>query len=56
MGEVKNKFDKTMSFSVEQTETNYSIEEYVGVLKEITNLTKDYYFWELLQKLRKLEK
>lgn len=55
-GKEKNDFDKTLSFSVEQTDTNYTIEEYREILKKVTNLTKDYHFEELLHKLDKLDK
>ena len=38
-GEGKNIFDKTKSFSIEQTSTNYNIEEYLEILKIATELT-----------------
>lgn len=54
-GKKKNDFDKTLSFSVEQTDTNYTVEEYREILKKATNLTRYYNFRELLHKLDKLE-
>jgi hypothetical protein len=50
----KNNFDKTKSFSVEQTETNYSIEEYREMLKITTDLTSKMKFEELKRRLEKL--
>ena len=52
-GEGKNNFDKTKSFSVEQTETNYSLEEYLEILKTATNLTNKIPFKELKELLTK---
>lgn len=46
-GEGKNNFDKTKSFSIEQTETNYTLEEYREILKLITNLTNKIPFSKL---------
>jgi len=51
-GESKNKFDKTRSFSVEQTETNYSVEEYYEILKIATGLTSKTKFEELKRRLK----
>ena len=34
-GEAKNIFDRTKSFSVQQTETQYSIDEYVEILQTL---------------------
>jgi hypothetical protein len=50
-GDKKNKFDKTLSFSVEQTETNYTLDEYTQILKMVTNLTRNVSFDELYKKL-----
>lgn len=52
-GNKKNKFDKTLSFSVNQTETNYSIEEYFEILKIVTDLTGAIKFNELKAILHK---
>ncbi|MCL5009872.1 MAG: hypothetical protein M1433_02765 [Candidatus Parvarchaeota archaeon] len=52
-GNKKNKFDKTLSFSVNQTETNYSIEEYFEILKIVTDLTSAIKFNELKAILHK---
>ncbi len=41
-GSGKNKFDETKSFSVEQTTTNYDIEQYKEILELVTNLTEMY--------------
>jgi hypothetical protein len=46
-GAGKNKFDKTKSFSIEQTATSYSLEEYLAILKIATNLTEKMRFAEL---------
>ena len=50
-GEKKNRFDQTKSFSVDSTEKDYSIEEYVELLKLVTNLTQFYDFATLKQKI-----
>ena len=52
-GEGKNIFDKTKSFSIEQTETNYTMEEYLEVLKIATDLTNKISFKELKEILNK---
>jgi len=46
-GERKNDFDETKSFSIEQTSTNYSIQEYQEILKAATELTSRINFREL---------
>ena len=46
-GEGKNIFDKTKSFSIEQTPTNYTLEEYVEILKITTELTNNTPYKEL---------
>lgn len=53
-GEGKNKFDCTKSFSIEQTENEYSIEDYIEVLKIATNLTKNHKPKDVLKALTKL--
>jgi hypothetical protein len=53
-GDKKNKFDKTLSFSVEQTETNYTLEEYKEILEISTNLTQKIQFKKLKPLLLKL--
>jgi hypothetical protein len=53
-GEKKNSFDKTKSFSIEQTNTNYSVEEYSEILKIATDLTEKISFLELKNKLKGL--
>jgi len=50
----KNEFDGTKSFSINQTETNYSIEEYLEILKISTNLTKELKFKKLKSEINKL--
>ncbi|PIN90996.1 hypothetical protein COU57_02450 [Candidatus Pacearchaeota archaeon CG10_big_fil_rev_8_21_14_0_10_32_14] len=52
-GEGKNIFDKTKSFSIEQTETNYTMEEYLEILKIATDLTNKISFKELKEILNK---
>jgi len=46
-GERKNRFDQTKSFSIEQTDTNYTIEEYFTILQMATNLTEKMRFIDL---------
>jgi hypothetical protein len=46
-GAGKNKFDQTKSFSIEQTATNYTLEEYLTILQISTNLTEKTSFTEL---------
>ena len=52
-GEGKNNFDKTKSFSIEQTDTNYTAEQYWEILKVITNLTNKIPFSKLKNLLEK---
>lgn len=52
-GEGKNNFDKTKSFSIEQTETNYTMEEYLEILQTATDLTNNISFKELKERLSK---
>jgi len=51
-GNGKNKFDNTKSFSIEQTDTNYTIEEYREILEITTNLTSKMKFEELKRRLK----
>lgn len=53
-GAGKNIFDATKSFSIEQTKTNYSIEQYSEILKMATDLTEKIKFSELKRKLGEL--
>lgn len=55
-GEGKNKFDVTKSFSIEQTTTNYTLEEYKDILMFITNLTEKKNYKELRKILSKITK
>ena len=52
-GEGKNNFDKTKSFSIEQTKTNYTMEEYLEILQTATDLTNGISFKELMERLTK---
>jgi len=54
-GEGKNKFDKTLSFSIEQTATDYTIEEYLSILKISTELTNTISFDKLKELMIKLK-
>ena len=53
-GEGKNNFDKTKSFSIEQTDTNYTTEQYWEILKTLTNLTEKIPFTKLKDLLKRL--
>ena len=53
-GAGKNKFDRTKSFSIEQTSTNYTLEEYLEILKLSTNLTEKMGYAELKALFRSL--
>lgn len=53
-GKEKNQFDKTKSFSVQQTLTNYKIDQYHEILLIATNLTEKIKFEELKARLEKL--
>lgn len=48
-GEVKNKFDKTKSFSINKSENEYSIEQLKELFEIVTNLTDKYKFEEMKQ-------
>jgi len=54
-GESKNKFDVTKSFSIEQTNTNYTMEEYLNILKISTDLTNKINFNKLKKLMIKLK-
>jgi len=54
-GESKNKFDVTKSFSIGQTNTNYTIEEYLNILKISTDLTNKINFNKLKKLMIKLK-
>jgi len=54
LGNKPNVFDKQKSFSIEQTEISYTIEEYKKLLEVTTNLSKKLSFKELTQKLSKI--
>jgi len=54
-GEGKNKFDKTLSFSIEQTSTDYTIEEYLKILKISTELTNTISFSKLKELIIKIK-
>lgn len=51
-GEGKNKFDMTKSFSVEQTTTAYTIEQYQEILQLVTDLTERISFNSLKKTLQ----
>jgi len=55
-GEGKNIFDSTKSFSIEQTTTNYSIEQYKEILELITDLTEKTMFDDLKKMLTQEQK
>jgi len=55
-GEGKNIFDATKSFSVEQTDTDYNIEQYKEILEMATHLTETIRFNDLKRKLGVLGK
>jgi len=50
----KNHFDKSKSFSVQETKYNYTIEEYKELLEIITDLTESFEFKNLKMKLNKI--
>ena len=53
-GERKNKFDQTKSFSITNSNYNYSIEELKETFEITTNLTEKYTFKDLKKKLLNL--
>lgn len=53
-GEKKNKFDQTKSFSISNSNYNYTIEELKETFEITTNLTEKYTFKELKEKLSNL--
>ncbi len=54
-GEKKNKFDSTKSFSVINSEYEYSIEELKEIFEIATNLTEIYTFNDLKKELINLQ-
>ncbi len=50
-GKGKNKFDKTKSFSIEESRYNYTIEELKEIFQIIINLTEKYPFNDLNKSL-----
>jgi len=55
-GEMKNKFDKTTSFSIADSNNGYDIFKLKELFMIIVNLTDIYSFKELKTKLEKLNK
>ena len=53
-GEEKNKFDQTKSFSIVNSNYEYSIEELKEIFEITTNLTEKYTFKDLKKKLLNL--
>lgn len=51
----KNNWDKTRSFSIEETSTNYSLEQYRDILELVTNLSEKIEFEDLKNKLEKIK-
>jgi len=50
-GEKKNKFDQTKSFSISNSNYEYSIEELKEIMEIVVNLTEKYTFKDLKKKL-----
>ena len=50
-GEKKNKFDQTKSFSIINSNNNYSIEKLKEIFEIMTNLSEKYTFKDLKNKL-----
>ncbi|MDP2925200.1 MAG: hypothetical protein Q8N99_02395 [Nanoarchaeota archaeon] len=55
-GEGKNQFDTSKSFSIEQSSTNYNIEEYKEILEIVTDLTEKLPFKYLKDRLGQEQK
>ena len=53
-GKSKNVFDATKSFSIDPSETEYSIDNYYEILQIVTDLTEKAPFKELKSRLSKL--
>jgi len=51
----KNIFDKTKSFSVDNVGYNYTIEEYWGILKLVTDLTENITFVNMRNAILKIK-
>jgi len=54
-GEVKNRFDKSKSFSILKSKNEYSIDQLTEIYQLITNLTDDFKFEELKEILQNLD-
>ena len=54
-GDGKNKFHETKSFSVQQTDSNYTLESYHTILKLVTDLTATMSYGELKRKLEGMQ-
>jgi len=50
----KNSFDKTKSFSIQSFGKEYTLEEYVNLIKELTDLSQEYSYSELLDLIKKI--
>ncbi len=48
----KNHFDKTRSFSIEEAGKNYSLDNYLDILKVVTDMTQEMSYKELSKRLR----
>jgi len=55
-GEGKNQFDTSKSFSIEQSQTSYNIDEYKEILEIVTDLTEKLSFKYLKDKLGQEQK
>ena len=55
-GARKNLFDQTKSFSIANTDFEYSIEELKDIYKIVTNLTEVYSFKELKNRMHNMNK
>ena len=55
-GSAKNVFDATKSFSIEQTKTNYDIEQVLVILKLAIDLTEILPYLDLKKQLERVEK
>lgn len=51
---LKNKFDKTRSFSIQNTKHEYTIHQLHDLLALVVNLSETYTFDELLKKIKEL--
>ena len=55
-GEKKNKFDQTKSFSIENSEYKYDIDQLKEIFIIVTNLTGKYKYLDLKKLLLELDK